>query len=79
MTESKMPSDTASETSGLLYGAEAIGKFLGITHKQVRHRCANGQIPFFKIGGTICATESSLKEWLAARAREAIGAVQSDD
>lgn len=48
----------------LLYGAAPIAGFLGITEKQARHRIDTGHIPTFRIGGTICATRSKLREWL---------------
>ena len=62
------------DRADLLYGVPAIATYLGLTDKQVRHRAEAGDIPTFKIGGTVCARRSSLSAWLAqleARAREA--------
>ncbi len=42
-----------SSASDLLYGAPAIAGYLGLTEKQARHRVEAGNIPAFKIGGTI--------------------------
>ena len=52
-------------TQDLLYGADAIGAYLGLTARQVRHRCYNGEMPHFKIGGNVCARKSTLDRWLA--------------
>lgn len=54
-----------NDNADLLYGAGPISRFMGLTEKQVRHRIEAGQIPSFKIGGTICARRSSLNSWLA--------------
>ena len=61
-----------SENPGLLlHGAQAIAKFLGLTERQVRHRIADGILPTFKIGGTVCAVRTSLVDWLESQEREA--------
>jgi excisionase family DNA binding protein len=61
-------SETTTDHAGLLlYGASAIAKFLGLTERQVRHRVADGELPTFKIGGTVCARRASLVAWLAKR------------
>jgi hypothetical protein len=56
---------TGNETSGFLYGLEAIGGFLGMTAKQAKHRALAGQIPTFKMGRSVCATKQALSAWLA--------------
>jgi hypothetical protein len=61
----------------LLYGAPAIAQFLGLTERQVRHRVADGELPTFKIGGTVCARRASLVEWLAMREVEAQAGAQA--
>ena len=64
--------ERATDEGGLLlYGALAIAEFLGLTERQVRHRVADGELPTFKIGGTVCARRASLVEWLAKREVEA--------
>jgi excisionase family DNA binding protein len=57
----------STETSDLLYGATAIANWLGLTERQVRDRINKGEIPSFRIGGTICARRSTLATWLAER------------
>lgn len=59
------------EGADLLYGVGPIATFLGMPEKPTRHRIDRRQIPTFKIGGTICATKSSLREWLADLAAKA--------
>jgi excisionase family DNA binding protein len=60
--------DTSTDDAGLLlYGVPAIAKFLGLTERQVRHRVRDGELPTFKIGGTVCARRTSLVAWLADR------------
>ncbi len=56
------------ETPGkgdLLYGAAAIGEYLGISERQARHRVDTETIPNFRIGKTICSRRSTLDAWLA--------------
>jgi hypothetical protein len=59
------PNFGETSASDLLYGAPAIAGYLGLTEKQARHRIEAGNIPAFKIGGTVCARQSSLSTWLA--------------
>jgi excisionase family DNA binding protein len=71
-------SETTTDDAGLLlYGAPAIAKFLGLTERQVRHRVADGELPTFKIGGTVCARRASLVAWLAKREVEAHAAARA--
>jgi excisionase family DNA binding protein len=70
--------ERATDEAGLLlYGALAIAEFLGLTERQVRHRVADGELPTFKIGGTVCARRASLVEWLAKREVEAQATAQA--
>lgn len=67
--------DTNDE-SDLLYGFEAIAKYLRLTPRQAKHRVATGEIPAFKIGRNVCARRASLSAWLAdleAKARKPEG------
>ena len=71
-------SETTTDHAGLLlYGASAIAKFLGLTERQVRHRVRDGELPTFKLGGTVCAQRASLVAWLAKREVEAHAAALS--
>jgi inhibitor of KinA sporulation pathway (predicted exonuclease) len=45
----------------LLVGLGQIGKHIGMTFNQAKHRAATGDIPTFKIGKTVCARKSTLK------------------
>ena len=47
-------------------GAAAVAHALGLSRRVVYHRAAAGQLPTFKIGGTLCAKRSDLDAWLAA-------------
>lgn len=55
----------------LLTGYEDIGKFLGWTARQVKHRALSGQLPVFKRGRTPCSTKSGLRAWLAKNMSQA--------
>lgn len=48
----------------LLMGADAIGRFLGVTRRQTYRLVYDGIIPSFKLGGTVAARKSSLAKWL---------------
>lgn len=54
-------------TLDLIYGADRIAAFLGIGRRQVYNASARHGMPVFRIGTTICARESTLREWLAER------------
>jgi hypothetical protein len=67
-----------TDDSGLLlYGASAIASFLGLTERQVRHRVRDGELPTFKIGGTVCARRASLIAWLSKREVEGQAAARA--
>lgn len=57
----------AAEPAELLYGAKAIAEFLAIPLGPVRNRIDRGQLPTFKMAGTVCARRTSLNAWLAAQ------------
>lgn len=64
---------TAAEPSSgpdTLYGVKAIAEYLGITANQAKHRVAQGLIPTFRMGGTICALRSTVDAAMAAAAQE---------
>jgi hypothetical protein len=70
--------DTRTDDAGLLlYGASAIASFLGLTERQVRHRVRDGELPTFKIGGTVCARRASLVAWLSKREVEGQAAARA--
>lgn len=49
----------------LLMGAGAISAFLGITRRQSYRLIYDGLMPSFKLGGTVAARRSSLRNWMA--------------
>ena len=55
----------------LLYGVRAIGAHLGLTARQAEHLIARGQLPVFRLGGTICQRKSALDGHLTLAAAEA--------
>ncbi|HZH10569.1 MAG TPA: DNA-binding protein [Microvirga sp.] len=61
--------ETPLNSTDLLHGMEAIAAFLGIKKRQAQHWADTTDMPTFKIGRTVCARRSSLKEWLAKRER----------
>ncbi|MEF2555535.1 helix-turn-helix domain-containing protein [Aurantimonas sp. C2-5-R2] len=48
----------------LLIGAGGIAKFLGVTARQVYKMTYAGELPHFKIGGSVAARRSSLTRWM---------------
>ena len=51
---------TAVGVPDLLYGAESIASFLGVTRPTVYHLTETGKLPHFKIGKTVCARRSKI-------------------
>ena len=45
-----------------VWGAEAIGREIGLTERQARHRLKEGHIPGKKIGDTWVSTKRKLRE-----------------
>ena len=58
------PSTRTTIPGDLLYGAPAMADFIGITERQVRHRCDTDQLPHFKIGKTLCGRKTTIGRWL---------------
>lgn len=58
-----------SEDTDLLYGVAQIAKYLGLREKQARNRCDRGEVPTFKLGGTVCARKSTILNWIEAQER----------
>lgn len=59
------------DNADVLYGLKAISAFLGITPNQAKHRVAQGQIPSFKMGGTVCALRSAIAADMQSRSAAA--------
>ncbi len=49
----------------LLMGGDAIAAFLGITRRQTYRLIYDDLLPSFKLGGTVAARRSSLRNWMA--------------
>jgi len=51
----------------LLYGAQAIADFLGISRRRALYLIEKGSLPFWKDKRTICARRSTIAAWLDER------------
>jgi hypothetical protein len=51
----------------LLWGVKAIAIYLDRTPRQVTHLIQKGELPTFKLGGTVCSTKSGLANHFASR------------
>jgi excisionase family DNA binding protein len=63
--------DNDNLAGDLLRGANAIAAYLGFPRRTIYHAVANGHLPHFKIGETICARKSTLAAWIAEKERAA--------
>ena len=52
--------DTSNPPADLLYGANRIAEFLGISPRSAYHLIETKRIPFFRIGKVVCARRTSL-------------------
>ena len=48
----------------LLYGTEAIGAYLGMTPREVRHQIETSGLPVIRIGRRVAARPQRLDAWL---------------
>lgn len=64
-----MTQDTGAQEPLILYGAAEIAAYLGMPLKATQHRIDRGQIPTFRLGRTICARPSALRDWIEASER----------
>ncbi|TGP88918.1 MULTISPECIES: DNA-binding protein [unclassified Mesorhizobium] len=49
----------------ILEGAAAIAAWTGFKRRAVYHAVANGHLPHFRMGETVCARKSTLLAWIA--------------
>lgn len=61
------------EPLDLIWGAEAIGKVLGVTPRQAFHMLEKGQLPARKSGGKWVASRRRLQEHFEGAYPEAVG------
>jgi hypothetical protein len=57
----------APAEADLLWGVKAIAIYLDRTPRQVTHLIHKGELPTFKLGGTVCSTKSGLAEHFVKR------------
>lgn len=55
------------DTADILWRVKRIAAFLDLPEKAAQHRIDKGEIPTFRMGGTICARRSTLLAWIAAQ------------
>ena len=56
---------TPSLAGDMLYGADAIAAYLGMSRRRVYHAVEKGHIPVLRIGQIICARKSRLRRWIS--------------
>jgi hypothetical protein len=54
-------------SSDVVWGAEAIGEFLGMTRRQVYHAAYQEHLPIFRIGSTLACRKSTLMAFITER------------
>ncbi|GAB5427251.1 MAG: hypothetical protein Devi2KO_07100 [Devosia indica] len=60
--------DTDYELNGdVIWGAEAIGRFLGMTRRQVYHACDQEHLPIFRVGSTLACRKSTMMTFITKR------------
>ena len=59
--------DNDNLASDILYGAAAVGEFLGMPRRSVYHAVASGRLPVFRIGETVAARKSTLLGWIQSQ------------
>lgn len=55
-----MENHVQEASTDLLVGLDQIGRYLGMTVNQTKHRASSGDIPTFKMGKIVCARKSTL-------------------
>lgn len=68
MSASSAPDHEAGQ---LLYGARAIGDYLGVSERRALYLCEKQAFPFWRQDRTICAKRSSLQAWMTEREQAA--------
>ncbi len=61
-----------NDQADIIWRLKAIAKFLGLSERSTQHRIDKGEIPTFKMGGTICARRSTLNTWIAEQEAKAL-------
>ena len=63
------PPMVSTEGGALILGARAIGAYLGLSERQVKHAVSIGALPVFRIGRLIRTSKPALDAWIAESAR----------
>jgi hypothetical protein len=61
--------DQPDISDDLIFGADAIARFLGIDRRQVYHAHQMEHLPIFRIGSTLACRKSTITSWIADRER----------
>ena len=59
----------APAEGALILGARAIGDYLGLTERQVKHAVSIGALPVFRMGNRFRSSKPALDAWIAESAR----------
>lgn len=61
-----------TEDTELLVGHKAIARFLGLSPRAVSWHDEQGRLPTFRMGKSVCARKSTLRQWIEDRELEAL-------
>jgi len=61
-------SELSEDVLDVLYGADAIARFVGLPRWRIYHAAAHGHLPIKRIGGTVVARKSELDRALSGAA-----------
>lgn len=57
----------------LVVGAAAIARYLGMTRRQIYAHAERGNLPYFKLGATICLRKSTFLRWMSEKETMSLG------
>ncbi len=60
-----------SEQGDVLYGLKAIGAFLGVEDHQADRLIRTEKLPYFRLGGRVCARKSQISAWVETKSAKA--------
>lgn len=59
------------EESDVLYGLKAIGAFLGLEGRQAESLIRTDRLPYFRLGGRVCARKTHISAWIETKSSKA--------
>lgn len=62
-------SDKPAISDDLIFGADAIARYLGLERRQVYHAHQMEHLPIFRIGSQLVARRSTIEDWMSERER----------